>query len=944
MTATSATLSVFFLSSRRPSPARDDILHTRSTMTKASVMTVPRDERVFTYDPFTTPRFGTRELVATCIKNDALHPLFASLSAIEGPLKVITVTGDVVGPTLDLYRLLAKTAMCPAHRDQYQISLPAVEFIPGDPRLFGLLFRQTDRGALLLLLAPEWAAASVRAAYQSAFNLVYVTSAAVVNWDLYNRFLVAVDVTTAFDMEAALAEGNVGPDTWAKNTAGEVNEEEEEYGDSDDDGSETDTESSASDEDASSDSESLADSATGMSDDMEDAAPLLVPPKLSVVFPNFDLGAPATNVARDVQRVFREFLPTAYGQNTFPVFSGAQGYVVRSGDNQAKRDTDLSSAVESILTTAQPARIQIPDTTLGQSAAVMSGQDYATLLRLTMAAAEDQARLGIQSSSILAHLADEQARSLLDAAIDAYKEAMKEVNGHEIFYDRTALIAKHTETAKKAYTAFRRALDDVPGVHGASLETWTLTLATRLRTEFALIASAVDIEAAKYNRHIAAKEWDHLIASIDTEAYLGTGLKAAQLIADLVVSWETNYRRRAKGPTAKRVLMTYLRGKSTWIESIVNLAKLQAEIAAEDLAQLHELADVVRERDLVRMLLATELVEALQLQVQAETAMLVDELTSELHESASAAISTVQNHFASQLSNLDRQLYNAVDEATMATRQSVHATHNIAAAQRAHIVGAAETIAQTEATAAAAAKTLKEKEEYDLIGTIFQGIIAGASLIGGLTLVFMTGGAAAIIGGVLLSAGISTITKVVMGGGRMSWANFGKSYGIGAITGLISAGVAAGASVAAQAACEGVATLGGSAQSIAQAATKVGISSASSCMSKMIDNGISGKRWNADLVDAAVFGAVWAGLKEGKLLPKFLLPEQAPTPSLEAADMSGAVGTFKKKAAKFGTDTLTGSTRALARLAWKRCQRLRRLSRSRRAPKCAINGFLSTMR
>ncbi|KNE69960.1 hypothetical protein AMAG_20148 [Allomyces macrogynus ATCC 38327] len=206
----------------------------------------------------------------------------------------------------------------------------------------------------------------------------------------------------------------------------------------------------------------------------------------------------------------------------------------------------------------------------------MSCHAYATLLQHAMATAELRTP---SPSPMFTCLAQDHAKQL-DAAVDASRAAMADVS-------------------------------------------WTLDLTSRLRTELDRITSVIDLAATQFNRHVAETEWTGLVAAIDDKVNLGTGLAAARVVADYVAAWETAYHARARGPTATPMLMVYIRGQAGWIASVVDLARVQAELADEDVEKMWEMADIVRKSDVVWIAIAVEMLAAVEAQVQAEADALV---------------------------------------------------------------------------------------------------------------------------------------------------------------------------------------------------------------------------------------------------------------------------------------------------------------------------------
>ncbi|KAJ3367344.1 hypothetical protein GGF31_007596 [Allomyces arbusculus] len=706
----------------------------------------------FVHDLRRSARSDRTTLVATHITSDPMHPIYASLSSSSDPLTVITVTGDARGATRDVYRQLAASAL---NDEKRVICLPDDDDSPHDPRLFGLLFCR-GQGTLLLLLAHEWAAG---AAYVAAFNVLYVTNAAVVNWDLYSRLVAGV---------GALANESrvVVPEEW---TSGDddghdiVDAYYFQGSDGDSSSSASDSEDEEVDED---DGIGFDSDTTSVHDDEMDATiARLVPPQLAIVFPHFELAAPADFVQRDIQHLFSTLLPSPNADaKGYPIFSRVSAIVAR-GD-LANNDSTIFS---SILANAQIARIQAHSTGT-DSTAPMSCHTYATLLQRAMTTAETSRTPS--SSSMFTRLAQDHAHQQLDDAVDAYRSAMADVLNDAQYYDRPTLIAKHVTVMQSVHAAF--CIDH---------ESWTLDLNSRLRTELDRITAATDRAAAQFNRAVAETEWNRLVSAIDDKVYLGTGLEAARVVADLVAAWETSYRERARGPTATPVIMEYMRSQARWIASVVDLARVQAELADEEVEKMREMAEVVRENDVARIAIMVEALVAVEAQVQAEA----DALAAELGTSAEAAMDAVRKEYAARGAELDRQLQRALDAAVVVAQESVFDADALAKDLSDRLDRARETVDTVGKDLTDAAAMLKQMQrdqirQDQIRQDILRAVMTGASVIGGIALlVHASSLVGTVVGSMLLSAGIATTMHLVAGDGKDSW---GEAYATGAAVGL----------------------------------------------------------------------------------------------------------------------------------------------------------------
>ncbi|KNE71008.1 hypothetical protein AMAG_15268 [Allomyces macrogynus ATCC 38327] len=411
---------------------------------------------------------------------------------------------------------------------------------------------------------------------------------------------------------------------------------------------------------------------------------------------------------------------------------------------------------------------------------LMSCHAYATLLQRAMAAAETSRT---PSLPMFTRMTQDHGHQQLDAAVDAYQSGMADVVNNAQYYDRPALIAKHVAIMHSVHAAFQvdHDLDD----------SWTLDLTSRLRTEFDRVTAFIDRVATQFNRGVAETEWARLVSAIDDKVYLGTGLAAARVVADLVAAWETAYRDRARGPTATPVLMEYIRGQAGWITSVVSLARVQAELAKEDLERMAEMAEVVRENDVARIAIAVEMVAAVEAQVEAEAAL----LAAELGTTAEAAMDAVWEQYAGHVQELGAQLQRSMDAAVVATQESVFDADAVAKELSDRLDQALETVDTVEKDVTDATAALKQMQRDQMRRTILRAVLTGASVIGGIALlVHASSLVGTVVGSMLLSAGITTTMHLVAGDNKDSW---NETYATGAAVGLaaVIAGPAAKAAL-----------------------------------------------------------------------------------------------------------------------------------------------------
>ncbi|KAJ3063495.1 hypothetical protein HK102_008455 [Quaeritorhiza haematococci] len=446
-----------------------------------------------------------------------------------------------------------------------------------------------------------------------------------------------------------------------------------------------------------------------------------------------------------------------------------------------------------------------------------------------------------------------RADDMVTEYVSLYSEEMHGVEDKEEYYDRSDFLKHHTQIANKVLRDFIAELESLPVFASVdSRRKHVLSLSKEIRRRQQHLASVIDRKSKERNMAIADAEWKVYVDSISKQVLLGTGLKAARCLVKLIDSFARAYMRQAKGPSKLSHMMRFLEGKGSWINSVISLSKLYDEIAKDELRQLEEIQRVVKDYKIIEALFVSEAASAMSMQINAELEIVLNQVPLTVENAAAvinAQLTETQNDLAASFAVTTEQI-------NTATQQGIANAQAELDASLGEMRQMQNTLSEAQQVTEAAATDLANKKPA--LPAWLQGLIGGAITLAGVALTALTGGAGAVIGGMLISAGMSA-TMQSFSGAKVSLEDFGKGVGIGLATGLVTAGFGAAAGAAIKCATQAFVETGKSV--LTSMATSAIISATSSCasnvLSTVIDNACNPPRpIGQGLATAAVIGAV----------------------------------------------------------------------------------------
>jgi hypothetical protein len=480
----------------------------------------------------------------------------------------------------------------------------------------------------------------------------------------------------------------------------------------------------------------------------------------------------------------------------------------------------------------------------------LTGMEYAEILQENLDTAISTKPAGWQQKASI--------QELQKQLLESYDDSMSAFVRHDNLYgDTDHFFEKHKEVAHGLISDFVQSLSTSWGLQTKE-ERWPylLKLAEELGTHQRALFAKFDQKTREHNLELSNKLWNSRFDMAPASVWLNQGQDTARHVVDLIQSVEASYMKQARGPSKIRVFTSFVRAKGPWINSVINLSKLNSELDNDKLEEIKRLQDIVQKGNLERVAVIAEITQALEAQMTAGFEML------SAHAAANAE--SIMTEARAQMDLAQAEL---VRDASLATAEAQEATQNclnevskISEQRKKDFTTMNESIDAIKKMSEESSANFEEKIKPKISWWEKALQIATGALmtVAGVALVALTGGAAAAVGGMLLSAGLSVTIQSSMS--DVSWKDFGISVGVGLATGLICAGVGAAAGAVVKSVTVGMSLVKTVAVS---AATHAATSAASGAVNTLISNACHNRPLTEGMGAACTVGAVFGAIGGG---------------------------------------------------------------------------------